>query len=160
MINKNVFIVSAIVLAVLSRFLPHPPNFTPIAAIGLLAAQGFGNRWFTFMIPIISLFLSDLVLGLHATIPFVYLSFIMIVTLGLLVKKVNFTTVLSASVIFFLVSNFGVWLIYYPKSIAGFLECYALALPFFLNTLMGDLVYAALLIYPFYVLQNKRMLSF
>lgn len=160
MINKNVFIVSAIVLAVLSRFLPHPPNFTPIAAIGLLAAQGFGFRWFTYLIPIISLFLSDLVLGLHVTIPFVYLSFIMIVTLGLLVKKVNFTSVLSSSVIFFLVSNLGVWLFHYPKSIAGFLQCYTLALPFFLNTLLGDLVYAALLIYPFYVLQNKKMLTF
>ena len=156
MINKNVFLVSLIFFVILSRFLPHPPNFTPIAAIALLSSKGFNNRWVVFLIPIVSLFISDLFIGLHATIPFVYISFILIALLGLYVKKINIVSVLLSSTIFFLVSNFGVWLLYYPISTEGLVQCYTLALPFFLNTVLGDLVYGALLIYPFYALQRRN----
>lgn len=156
MINKNVFLVSLIFFAILSRFLPHPPNFTPIAAIALLSSKGFNNRWVVFLIPIVSLFISDLFIGLHATIPFVYISFILIALLGLYVKKINIVSVLLSSTIFFLVSNFGVWLLYYPITTEGLVQCYTLALPFFLNTVLGDLVYGALLIYPFYALQRRN----
>ena len=156
MINKNVFVVSLIFFAILSRFLPHPPNFTPIAAIALLSSKGFDNRWVVFLIPIVSLFISDLFIGLHATIPFVYISFILIALLGLYVKKINIFSVLLSSTIFFLVSNLGVWLLYYPISTEGLVQCYTLALPFFLNTVLGDLVYGALLIYPFYALQRRN----
>ena len=156
MINKNVFLVSLIFFAIMSRFLPHPPNFTPIAAIALLSSKGFTNRWIVFLIPIVSLFISDLFIGLHATIPFVYISFILIALLGMYVKKINIVSVLLSSTIFFLVSNFGVWLLYYPISVEGLIQCYTLALPFFLNTVLGDLVYGALLIYPFYALQRRN----
>ena len=156
MINKNVFLVSLIFFAILSRFLPHPPNFTPIAAIALLSSKGFTNRWVVFLIPIVSLFISDLFIGLHATIPFVYISFILIALLGMYVKKINIVSVLVSSTIFFLVSNFGVWLLYYPISTEGLVQCYTLALPFLLNTVLGDLVYGALLIYPFYALQRRN----
>ena len=156
MINKNVFLISLIFFAILSRFLPHPPNFTPIAAIALLSSKGFNNRWVVFLIPIVSLFISDLFIGLHATIPFVYISFILIALLGLYIKKINIVSVLLSSTIFFLVSNFGVWLLYYPISIEGLVQCYTLALPFFFNTVLGDLVYGALLIYPFYALQRRN----
>ena len=156
MIDKNVFVVSLIFFAILSRFLPHPPNFTPIAAIALLSSKGFTNRWVVFLIPIVSLFISDLFIGLHATIPFVYISFILIALLGMYVKKINIVSVLLSSTIFFLVSNFGVWLLYYPISTEGLVQCYTLALPFFLNTVLGDLVYGALLIYPFYALQRRN----
>lgn len=156
MINKNVFLVSLIFFAILSRFLPHPPNFTPIAAIALLSSKGFNNRWVVFLIPIVSLFISDLFIGLHATIPFIYISFILIALLGMYVKKINIVSVLLSSTIFFLVSNFGVWLLYYPISAEGLVQCYTLALPFFFNTVLGDLVYGALLIYPFYALQRRN----
>lgn len=156
MINKSVFVVSLIFFAILSRFLPHPPNFTPIAAIALLSTKGFANRWIAFLIPIVSLFISDLFLGLHTAIPFVYGSFILIALLGRYVKKINILTVLLSSSIFFLVTNLGVWLLHYPLSVEGIFQCYILALPFFLNTVIGDLVYGALLIYPFYALQKRN----
>lgn len=158
MMNKNVFIISLIFIAILSRFLPHPPNFTPIAAIALLSSKGFSNRWIVFLIPMVSLFISDLFIGLHATIPFVYASFLLIALLGMFVKKINVGTVLLSSSVFFLVSNFGVWAIHYPISVEGLIQCYTLALPFFLNTIMGDMVYGALLIYPFYALQRRNWL--
>lgn len=156
MINKNVFVISLIFFAILSRFLPHPPNFTPIAAIALLSSKGFVKRWVVFLIPIMSLFISDLFLGLHAYIPFVYASFVLIALLGRYVKKINIGTVLLSSTIFFLVSNFGVWLLHYPISVEGLIECYTLALPFFLNTILGDILYGALLILPFYALQKRN----
>lgn len=159
MINRNIFVISLIFLAVLSRFLPHPPNFTPIAAIALLSSKGFSNRWIVFIIPIVSLFISDFFLGLHVTIPFVYASFILISLLGMYVKKINIGTVFLSSSLFFVVSNFGVWLLHYPISLNGLVQCYSLALPFFLNTILGDLVYGGLLIYPFYVLQRRNNFS-
>ena len=157
MINKNVFVLLLIFIAILSRFLPHPPNFTPITAIALLSSKGFYNRWIVILIPILSLFISDLFLGLHGTIPFVYASFILIAVLGMYIKKINIVMVLLSSTVFFLVSNFGVWLLHYPISFEGLLKCYTLVLPFFLNTILGDLVYGGLLIYPFYVLQRRNM---
>ena len=159
MINKYIFVISVIFFAVLSRFLPHPPNFTPISAIALLSSKGFDNLKVVFLIPLVSLFISDLFLGLYATLPFVYFSFILIILLGRNVGKVNMGTVLLSSSIFFLVSNFGVWLLHYPNTIDGLLQCYNLALPFFLNTVLGDLVYGALLIYPFYVLKKRNLLA-
>lgn len=158
MINKNLFVISVILFAVLSRFLPHPPNFTPIAAIALLSSKGFDNRWVAFLIPLLSLFISDLFLGLHDTIPFVYASFVLIALLGHSVNKIKPTTVLMSSSVFFVVSNFGVWLLHYPLTLEGIIQCYTLALPFFVNTILGDLVYGALLIYPFYVLKKKNLL--
>ena len=159
MINKYIFVISVILFAVLSRFLPHPPNFTPISAIALLSSKGFDNIKVGFLIPLLILFISDLFLGLYSTLPFVYVSFILIILLGRYVNKVNMGTVLISSSIFFLVSNFGVWLLHYPNTIDGLLKCYKLALPFFLNTILGDLVYGALLIYPFYVLKKKNLLT-
>ena len=103
------FLISIILFAIFSRFIPHPPNFTPITAIALLSSKGFTNRWIILLIPMISLFISDLFLGLHDSIPFVYGAFILITLLGMSAKKIEISTVLMSSTIFFLVSNFGVW---------------------------------------------------
>ena len=159
MINKYIFLVSVISFAILSRFLPHPPNFTPVAAIALLSSKGFNNRWIGLLIPMIILFISDLVLGLHGSIPFVYGAFILISLFGSFVKKINIGVVLSSSVIFFLVSNFGVWFLYYPSTFTDLVTCYTLAIPFFLNTILGDLFFSALMIYSFYFMQKRQIIS-
>ena len=159
MINKYIFLISVITFAVLSRFLPHPPNFTPVAAIALLSCKGFNNRWIAIIIPMIIMFISDLVLGLHGSIPFVYGAFILISIFGSFVKKINIGVVLSSSVIFFLVSNFGVWILYYPSTFTDLVTCYTLAIPFFLNTILGDLFFSALMIYSFYFMQKRQIIS-
>ena len=159
MINKYIFLISVITFAVLSRFLPHPPNFTPVAAIALLSCKGFNNRWIAIIIPMIIMFISDLVLGLHGSIPFVYGAFILISLFGSFVKKINIGVVLSSSVIFFLVSNFGVWVLYYPSTFSDLVTCYTLAIPFFLNTILGDLFFSALMIYSFYYMQKRQIIS-
>mgnify|MGYP003314954668 FL=1 len=105
MINKNLFLISIILFAIFSRFIPHPPNFTPITAIALIAGKGFTNRWIIYVIPLISLFISDLFLGFHDTIPFVYGAFILITLLGKTAKKITLGTVLMSSAICFLILN-------------------------------------------------------
>ena len=159
MINKYIFLVSVISFAILSRFLPHPPNFTPVTAIALLSSKGFNNRWIGLLIPMIILFISDLVLGLHGSIPFVYGAFILISLFGSFVEKINIGVVLSSSVIFFLVSNFGVWFLYYPSTFTDLVTCYTLAIPFFLNTILGDLFFSALMIYSLYYMQKRQIIS-
>ena len=159
MVNKNFFLISIILFAIFSRFIPHPPNFTPITAIALLSSKGFTNRWIILLIPMISLFISDLFLGLHDSIPFVYGAFILITLLGMSAKKIEISTVLMSSTIFFLVSNFGVWFYNYPVTLDGLISCFTLAIPFFINTILGDLFYSAIMIYPYYALQKNNLIS-
>ena len=142
-------ILGMIVLAVASRLLPHPPNFAPITGIALFAASKINKKLVAFLLPLFCLFITDLILGLSWINLFVYLSFGLISMMGMLVKRVSILTVLGSSLLFFIVSNFGVWLFYYPLSLEGLVSCFTLAIPFFGNTLAGDLFYTALLFYSF-----------
>lgn len=142
-----------IFIAALSRLLPHPPNVTAIAAIAL-AGGVYLEKKYAFLIPLVALVVSDLFLGFHATVPFVYGSFLLTVLIGLWLrshKKALFIAAGSvvSSVLFFIVTNFGVWLTgggwYYPKNVSGLIECYTFALPFFRNSLIGDLIFTAVI---------------
>lgn len=146
-----------ILFAALSRVIPHPPNFTPIAAIALFSGV-YLNKRLAFAIPIIAMFISDLILGFHSGMLWVYGSFVIITLLARLVgqtflsvtmgKKIAylFSAALASSVIFFIITNFGVWLSgYYGLDLKGIAECYAAAIPFFRNSLLGDLAYVTLM---------------
>ena len=141
-ISKIYFVTAIIVVAVLSRLVPHPPNFTPVTAVALFSIINFKNKYLGLSIPIICLFISDLILGISLINFFVYFSFILISVVGYLLKKINITSILASSLIFFTVTNFGVWLIGYPNTIEGFIACYVAALPFFGWTIAGDLFYS------------------
>lgn len=138
-----------IVLAVASRLIPHPPNFAPITGIALFSAARFSNKFVAILIPFISLLLSDLFLGLSLINVFVYAGFGLILAVGFLTKKASISTVLLSSVLFFIVSNLGVWFLYYPITLEGLTSCFTLAIPFFTNTLLGDLVYTGVLFLTF-----------
>ena len=149
-----------ILLAVATRLLPHPPNFAPITGIALFAAARFQRKYLAVLIPFLSLFLTDLLLGLSAITWFVYAGFGLILLLGFQTKKTRITTVLLSSVLFFVVSNLGVWVLHYPLTLGGLTACYTLAIPFFTNTMLGDLVYTGVLFLSFssikqYVLQPR-----
>lgn len=161
-ISKNtVFIILLVAVAALSRLVPHIPNFTPIAAIGLVAASYFKKNHSAFVVPIFAMLLSDFFIGFHSTMFWVYGSLIAIVFLGqFLLKKVSvLNVVLSAlisSILFFVITNFGVWVSYdfYAKNWAGFTECYLMAIPFFVNTLMGDAFYCTVLFGVIFAVQK------
>ena len=134
--------IAIIVIAILSRLIPHPPNFTPITAVALFSIINFKNKYIGLSIPLICLIISDLILGISLINLFVYLSFILISGIGLIFGKINFKSILISSLIFFVVSNFGVWIIGYPKTLEGFITCYIAAIPFFGWTIAGDLFYS------------------
>jgi len=151
---RNIVIGTILILAAaFSRIIPHPVNFTPIAAMAL-AGGVYLNKRFALIIPLAALFISDWAIGFHNTILFVYGSFVVIGLLGLWLKShkklvpILGTTLLS-SLLFFLITNFGVWLTgggwAYEKSWQGLIECYTMAIPFFRNTIAGDMIYTFVL---------------
>jgi hypothetical protein len=161
-----------ILAAAFSRLIPHWPNFTAVAAIALFGGARLSNRWFAFLIPLAALFITDLILGFHNTMLPVYIAFGITVMLGISIsKKQNAPniamTAIGASVIFFLITNFGAWLgmPFYSKDIAGLMQAYAAGLAFFhdgsmgfspfLNTLLGDLFYTSAL-FGVYALASKK----
>jgi hypothetical protein len=142
-----------ILTAALIRILPHPVNVTPLAAMAL-AGGVYLDRRYALIIPILAMIVSDAIIGFHATIPFVYGAFFFIGVIGLWLRShKSFGFILggtiASSVLFFVVTNFGVWLTgggwNYPRTTAGLIECYAMAIPFFRNTLVGDLVSVGIL---------------
>lgn len=155
--KKLNFIIILIGIAILSRLIPHPPNFTPITAIALFSTIHFKNKILTYLIPIIGLFISDLILGLSIVNLFVYLSFIAITFIGFKFQKINNYSILLSSTTFFIVSNFGVWILGYPKTIEGLILCYYMALPFFVYTIMGDLFYSYAMKYGLRYALNKKI---
>ena len=134
-----------VILALCTRLLPHPPNFAPITGIALFTGHHFVNKRLALFIPIFCMFVTDLYLGIHSLMPIIYLSFVMISILGFRAKSISLGTVVVASLLFFILSNLGVWYFYYPLNWAGFISCFILAIPFFVNSLMGDLFYTSVL---------------
>ena len=154
--KEHPLILSMIVLGVASRLLPHPPNFAPITGIALFAASKLNKKIVAFIVPLFCLFITDLILGISWINLFVYTAFGMISLIGMY-KKVSVPIVLGSSLLFFVVSNFGVWLLAYPLTIEGLLTCFTLAIPFFWNTLAGDLVYTAVLFYSFSTIKKTYL---
>ena len=157
--KKNHLIIGLIVFAILTRLIPHPPNFAPVTAIALFSAINFNNNLLKFLIPIISLIVFDIIIGFSLINIFVYLSFIVIVLVGNHFKKIKLKSILISSVVFFIISNFGVWIIGYPKTISGIIMCYAAAIPFFINTILGDLFYSYIFKYSFNVIIKSKLVK-
>jgi hypothetical protein len=135
------------------RFAPHLPNFAPIAAIALFGGV-YLNKKYALILPLAVMLISDYFIGFYdiKLMLGVYLSFILVGVIGLIIKKrKNILTVIGGSVLgsvlFFLITNFSVWVFYnwYPHTLNGLDQCFSMAIPFFRNTLLGDLFYVAVL---------------
>ncbi len=142
----NYLKVSLCVLALLcaSRFIPHPPNFTSLIALSFYIPFLFGVKFIP--IVVLSLIFTDIFLGFHSTILFTWGSVILI---GLISKKFSKSSIIrllgvtSGATIFFITSNFGVWMSgSYGYNINGLIECYIMAIPFFGNTLISTLIFS------------------
>ena len=169
---RFIVVLSVIITAGALRLLPHWPNFTPIAAMALFAGTYVDKKQFAFAIPIATMFLSDAILGFHASMPAVYLSFAITVLLGMSIrKKVNagsvFAASLSDSVIFFIITNFSAWLAspVYAHTLPGLMECYIAGLAFFrdttngfsffMNDILGSLFFSAVFYGAFYLTEMR-----
>lgn len=143
-----------ITLGLAARFLPHPANFAPIGAIAIFSGLYLPKKW-AVVLPLAAMFFSDIFLGFYAwRIMFsVYGSFVIMGLIGLWVRKnKKLSTVLGGtilgSVIFYLVTNGAVWAFgsLYSHNLAGLLQSYIMAIPFFRNSLLGDLFYTGVLV--------------
>ena len=163
MLRPRVAALTAIILAAaLSRLIPHPPNMTSVTAIALFGGAYFADRRLAFLVPLAALFLSDLALGFYHYMEIVYVSFALIVCIGLWLQKNRSAlhiagAALASSVLFFLLTNFGVWIegSLYPMTLNGLIACYVAAIPFFRNTLLGDLLYTIVLFGGFALLERR-----
>jgi hypothetical protein len=155
-------LVAIILAAALSRLLPHPPNMASVSAVALFGGAYFTDRRMAFLVPLAALLLSDFVLGFYRHMEVVYLSFAAIVGIGLWLRT-NRTVpriagaAVASSLLFFLTTNFDVWAFgsLYPKTLEGLTACYIAAIPFFWNTLQGDLLYTLLLFGGFTLLERR-----
>jgi len=163
-----------ILLAAFTRIMPHPPNFSPMAAIGLFGAAHFAKKWQAFFIPLIGIWVSDLVINnyvysssssnfvwFYSGFYWQYMSYILIIFTGLFIfnRGISLTKtfggMMSSSGIFFLVSNFGVWTggTMYPKNFGGLITCYVAGVPFIHNTIISDVLFTTVLFGTYYLLQ-------
>lgn|SRR5574338_908439 len=159
---RYMIIITMVILAGLVRFIPHPPNFAPIAALALFGGRYVNNKKFAFFIPVVIMLLTDYILGFHYLMPAVYLSFMLIVGIGILLRKTNkiawlIAGSIAASTLFFIITNFYEWFvgILYSKTLIGLGTCFVAAIPFFFNTLLGDLFYVVLMFMSFELLNHK-----
>lgn len=168
--RKNLPIYLLIILGIITRFLPHPANFTAIGAVAM-----FGGLYLTkkqaIWLPLAAMLISDIFIGFYSwPIMFsVYISFALMGYIGLKTRQnkkistVLFGTVLGGF-IFFLITNAAVWLFsaLYAKNLSGLINCFYLALPFWRNMLLGDLFYVTMLAGGYEIvmhLKNRRELN-
>jgi hypothetical protein len=159
LLNRIIPYAIIILLAVAARLIPHAPNFAPIGGLALFSGANFKKKS-ALLIPLSAMFISDIFLGFHNTILYVYVSFIIIFLIGRLIKKNQWQSILKAtlisSVLFFVITNFGVWAAgsTYQKNLSGLIQSYVLGIPFFRNTLVSDLFYTFSFFYGYQFLSG------
>ena len=145
-------VIGLFVVGMLARLAPHPPNVTPLAALALFGGACLPRRW-AIVLPVLAVALSDVAIGVHQTMLFTWMGFALTGGCGLWLRshlgagRIVLAS-LAGSILFFLLTNAGVWWLgdggrMYPQTISGLWQCYVAALPFFRNSLLGDLVYTA-----------------
>lgn len=160
--NRVLALVAVVLIAAVVRLLPLPPNFSPIAALALFSGFAFRDRVSAFAFPLVVLLMTDAILGFHDLMWATYLGFAIIVALGGLLRNSQSVArkaagAISGTLIFFVLSNFGVWLQtgMYEKSWAGLVACYIAALPFLDNALAGDLIFTTALFGGWALVERK-----
>ena len=160
--NKTISLCILVLILAFSRLIPHPPNFTPLLGMAVFSGVIFDRKIFALVIPLVAMLLSDLVIGFHSSMPIIYFAIMLNVAVGfLLVSKFSYLksilALVSGAVIFFIVTNFAVWLgsSYYPQDLSGLIACYIMGLPFFQNTLLSTLMYGLGAFYLFNLFEKK-----
>ena len=141
----------------ISRLIPHEPNFTPILSISILGFLFSTILSVKVLMVLGSMFFSDLIIGTHDFMIYVYFSLILLIIFS---NSKNYIYMMFLGpLIFFIITNFGVWLNswYYTKNINGLIECFYMAIPFFKNTIFSTFFYCILILLTknFYQIQKK-----
>ena len=112
-LKKEIFPISLILILAFARLIPHPPNFTPIIAVAIVSGYFFRNIYVSFSILLISMLIADIFIGFYENIIFVYIALLLITFVFFKISnKINFKNLFiygfAGSLIFFIISNFGV----------------------------------------------------
>lgn len=144
------WVLAVILFLSFSRMIPHPPNFTPLGAMALLSGAYLKDIRLALVIPLLAMIASDFLLGFHSSMLYVYGAVtVIILSSYAFLKQCTLLKVtvgaLASAVIFFIVTNFGAWISHdmYPRTIEGLLQAYIAGIPFFKNTLISNLLFAA-----------------
>ena len=137
----------------LGRLIPHPPNFTPILATAIYTPYIINDKWIAMLIPLSAMFIADIIIGFHPYMLWVYGAIGLSTLISSWSMRFNKKYIqlgvmaILSSILFFIITNFAVWAIwdYYPKTIDGLIICYIKAIPFFQNTLLGTIIYTAII---------------
>ena len=149
--TKIILVVLVIILAAASRLVKHPYNFTPIIAMSIFAGCYLKTRW-GIILPLLAMLVSDYFIGFYdfPVMVSVYLAITLAFFIGWILRKYKkwYNVALASlvsSLAFFFITNFAVWAFFnwYPHSWVGLVNCFTLAIPFFRNSLAGDLFYTA-----------------
>jgi hypothetical protein len=164
------FVTVAILAAAVTRFLPHPPNFTAIGGMALFAGAFIPKRWLSLLLPLVVMIATDAVIGFHNTAWAVYLSFGLITMLGWLMRERQtiygfLGTSLAASVLFFFITNAAMWVVgfwtteplIYATNFGGLTEAIAKGIPFYsYNFLISQFVYGGLMFGIYYAARSWK----
>jgi len=152
-----------ILFLALSRLIPHPPNFTPIGAMALLAGAYLNNLRLALIIPLLAMIISDAIIGFHSSLLYVYVAVLAITAVShLAIQQRTFLKLtlgaVASAFLFYLITNFGAWLSHdmYPHNIAGLQQAYLAGIPFFRNTLVSHLLFTAVGFYALNQLPVKQ----
>ena len=165
-LKLNIFPLSLILILAFSRLIPHPPNFTPIIAAAAMSGYLFKNIYISSFILFLSMFVSDLIIGFYSNYFLVYFSLILIVFIfsksnQTINSKNLFLYAIFSSLIFFIITNFGVWAFggLYEKNLTGLISCYLLAIPFFTNTILSTIFYSYTAFFLYNLIKKKKLVN-
>ncbi len=173
--NNFYFLLGLILIAAFARIIPHYPNFTPLCAIALFGGKYFNNKYIAYLLPLLALWISDILINnfilnnyfdgftlFYSGFYWQYGSFILITLIGRkTLKNISYLRLLgisiSSSLLFFIISNFGVWISssFYSMDIFGLVACYVAAIPFYYGTLSGTIFYSFFLFGSYEFLSRK-----
>jgi len=153
--KKENLLIAFILIAVCFRLIPHPPNFTPVTSLALFSGIMFQRKWLSILIPMLAMVLSDFILGFSLISAWVYLGFALISIMGWSFNQINTKSILTSSIVFFIISNFGAWVLGYPHTIDGLIMCYTMAIPFFGYSILGDLFWGFSIKESYKFIENK-----
>jgi hypothetical protein len=149
--KNNLIFIGLILISGMTRLIPHPWNFTPLLAVCIFSGYKIKHNGLAIFLPLISIFIGDLFLGIYSGMVWVYSGYILIILLSRILSKsksINskIISAIAGSFIFYIISNFGVWYsgAMYQLNFKGLVECYIAGIPFYKNTLIGTIIYSGI----------------
>lgn len=157
----NFIKISTIIFLILAltRFLPHPPNFTSLITLSFYVPLIFGRKFILSVV--LSFAITDIFLGLHSTVLFTWGSVFIIGMISTYFKKnllTRMTGAVTSVVIFFVITNLGILLINpYDHNVGSLLDTFSLTIPFFLYSMISTIIFSIIIEIIYWINKTIRV---